>query len=222
MSLTLNSRVLVPHLFLKLSSWCNGVFSTMKMLLDSSYWLPFLLISMATFHAIGKPELTFLVSNYEVIQVTENVFYAMFAFWWRFVHLFKDVSYLEDIIVLSFVYQVLDVNPIGMLWIIIDGRYQIIDKHAFNKFQDIVLTPCTFASVANIDPEGIVMKKKPIVVSRNLKFFILIVESSFIDLYGSFDEDGPFLSWCCCPYLHEFMTCWILASVDGCVTNYFH
>jgi len=48
--------------------------------------------------------------------------------------------------------------------------------------------------VANIDPEGIVMKKKPIVVSRNLKFFILIVESSFIDLYGSFDEDGPFLS----------------------------
>jgi hypothetical protein len=39
------------------------------------------------------------------------------------VHLSKDVSYLKDNIVLSFVYHVLDVNPTGMFWIIINGRY---------------------------------------------------------------------------------------------------
>jgi hypothetical protein len=47
--------------------------------------------------------------------------------------------------------------------------------------------------VANIAANGVVMKEEPTTISHNLKFFILIVESSFIDLYDSFDEDGPSL-----------------------------
>ncbi len=104
--------------------------------------------------------------------MTKNVLYAMFVCQRGFVHLSKNVSYLKDNIVLSFVYQVLDVNPTRMFWIIINGRYQIIDKHAFNNSQDIVLTPSTIPSVANIALEGVVMKKKPIAVSHNSKFSI--------------------------------------------------
>jgi hypothetical protein len=47
--------------------------------------------------------------------------------------------------------------------------------------------------MANIAAKGVVMKEKPTIISHNLKFFILIVESSFIDLYDSSDEDGPSL-----------------------------
>jgi hypothetical protein len=34
----------------------------------------------------------------------ETVLYAMFAFWKRFMHVFKDVVHVEDNVVLSFVY----------------------------------------------------------------------------------------------------------------------
>jgi len=40
---------------------------------DLSYWLTFILLSMAEFHVIGKPDLTILVSDYGVVQVTKNV-----------------------------------------------------------------------------------------------------------------------------------------------------
>jgi hypothetical protein len=69
---------------------------------------------MATFHDIGKPKLTILVFDSEVIQVIQNVLCAMFVFRGGFVHVSKDVSYIKDNIFLSFVYQVLDVNLIGM------------------------------------------------------------------------------------------------------------
>jgi hypothetical protein len=148
---------------------------------------------MATFHVIGKLKLTILVFDFEVIQVTKNILYVMFVFRRGFVHVSEDVSYVEDNIVLSFIYQVLDVNFTRMFWIIINGKYQIINDHALNNFQDIVLTLGTSALVANITVEGVMMKEDPIAASNNLKFFILIMESSFINLYDSFDEDDPSL-----------------------------
>ncbi len=45
--------------------------------------------------------------------------------------------------------------------------------------------------MANFDVEGILIKEQSIVIFHNLKFSILIVESSFIDLCDSFDKDGP-------------------------------
>jgi hypothetical protein len=48
---------------------------------------------------------------------------------------FKHVSYFEDNIVLSFVYQVPNVNSKRMFWTITNGRYQIINEHAFNNFK---------------------------------------------------------------------------------------
>jgi hypothetical protein len=47
--------------------------------------------------------------------------------------------------------------------------------------------------VANIVVVGIIMKEEPNVVTSNLKFFILIVESSFINLCDPFDKNGPSL-----------------------------
>jgi hypothetical protein len=38
-------------------------------------------------------------------------------------HVFKDVSYAKNNIVLSFVYHILDVNPKGMFWIVTNGKY---------------------------------------------------------------------------------------------------
>jgi hypothetical protein len=67
----------------------------------------------------------------------------------------------------------------------------IIDKHAFNNSQDTVLAPRIIASVANIVAENIVMKEEPNLVSHNLKFFISMAESLFIDLCDFFNEDNP-------------------------------
>jgi hypothetical protein len=70
---------------------------------------------MSIFHAIGKLDLTILVSNSRVVKMTENVFYAMFAFRQGSMHISKDVSYWDDNINFSYVYQVQDVNFGGML-----------------------------------------------------------------------------------------------------------
>jgi hypothetical protein len=59
---------------------------------------------MATFHVVGKPDLTILVSDSRIVQVTKNVLYAVFTFWQGSTHIFKDVSYGDDNIVLNFVY----------------------------------------------------------------------------------------------------------------------
>jgi hypothetical protein len=56
------------------------------------------------------------------------------------VHVFKDVSYRDNNIFLSFVYQVPDVNLKGMFWIITNGRYRIVGENVFNNFQDILIT----------------------------------------------------------------------------------
>jgi len=71
--------------------------------------------------------------------------------------------------------------------------YQIVNKNVFNNSQDIVLTSGTTTSVAKIVVEGVLMKEKPIAVSHNLKFFVPIVESLFINLYDSSNEDSPSL-----------------------------
>jgi hypothetical protein len=78
---------------------------------------------MAIFHAIGKLDLIILVSDFGVVQVTKNVLCAMFVFWWGSLYVSKNVSYVENNIVLSFVYQILDVNFEGMFWTITNGRY---------------------------------------------------------------------------------------------------
>jgi hypothetical protein len=83
---------------------------------------------MATFHALGKPYFTILVSNSRVVQVTMNVLCAMFVFRQGSVHVSKDVFYGDDNIVLTFIYQVPDVNLKRMFWIVTNGKYQIIGK----------------------------------------------------------------------------------------------
>ncbi len=45
--------------------------------------------------------------------------------------------------------------------------------------------------MANIVVKGIFMKEKPTLISHNSKFLLPIAESSFINLCGSSDEDGP-------------------------------
>jgi hypothetical protein len=52
--------------------------------------------------------------------------------------------------VLSSIYQIFDVNFEGMFWMVTNGKYQIIDEHALNNFQDIALTSGTNALMANI------------------------------------------------------------------------
>ncbi len=48
-----------------------------------------------------------------------------------------------------------------MFWIVTNGKYHIVGKHALNHFQDIVLTSGTIASMANIVVEGVAMKENP-------------------------------------------------------------
>jgi hypothetical protein len=44
---------------------------------------------MATFHATRKPNLTILDFDFGVVQVIENVLYAMFTFWQGSMHVSK-------------------------------------------------------------------------------------------------------------------------------------
>jgi hypothetical protein len=55
------------------------------------------------------------------------------------------------------------------------------------------VTLSIIALMANIVAEDVVMKEESNLVSHNSKFFILMVESSFINLCDSSDENGPFL-----------------------------
>jgi len=60
-----------------------------------------------------------------------------------------------------------------------------------NNFHNTILTPGTTASVINIIVEGVVMKEEPNLVSQDLKFSILMVESLFINLCDSSNKNGP-------------------------------
>jgi hypothetical protein len=51
---------------------------------------------MVTFHVVTKLDLTILVFDFGVVQMIENVFYAMFVFRWRSMHISKDASHTED------------------------------------------------------------------------------------------------------------------------------
>ncbi len=57
-----------------------------------------------------------------------------------------------------------------MFWIVLNGRYQIVNKHAFNNSQDIVLTLGITALMANIATKGVVMKENPIPFPINQSF----------------------------------------------------
>ncbi len=76
------------------------------------------------------------------------------------------------------------------MWII-DPLF--VGEHALNNSQDIVLTPNTIAFMVNIVAKGIMMKEEPNLVSHDSKFFVLMVESSFINIYDSFEEENPSL-----------------------------
>jgi hypothetical protein len=52
---------------------------------------------MATFHVVGKLNLTILVGDFGVIEVIKNVLCAMFEFRRGSVHVSKDFAYVEDI-----------------------------------------------------------------------------------------------------------------------------
>jgi hypothetical protein len=78
-----------------------------------------------------------------------------------------------------------------MFWIVTNGRYRIVGKDVFNNSQDTIVTSGTTTSMANLVVGGILIKEKPIVVYHDLKFFVPIVESSFIDLCDCSNEDGP-------------------------------
>jgi hypothetical protein len=45
--------------------------------------------------------------------------------------------------------------------------------------------------VANIIMGGVLMKEKPIAMFHDSKFYVLIVESSFINICDSFDKYSP-------------------------------
>ncbi len=104
-------------------------------------------------------------------------------------HVSKDVSYKDNNIVLSYVYQVLNVNPRGMFQIVTNGRYQIIDENVLNNSQDNVVTLGTAASMANIVMKSVVMKEQPTVIFHDSKFFVPIADSLFIDLCDSSNKD---------------------------------
>ncbi len=70
--------------------------------------------------------------------------------------------------------------PRGMFWSITNAKYRIIGENVFNNSQNIVVTPKTIASMANIVVGGILMKEKPIAVSHNLKFNVSIMKSSLL------------------------------------------
>lgn len=114
----------IVHLALIFSSWCSGIFGhlTLKLMWEISYWFASILFSMVTFHVFKKLDLTILVSDFGVVYVIENVFCIMFVLWQRFVHVYKEVYYGWDKVLLSYVYQVLDVNPRRMFWSITNGR----------------------------------------------------------------------------------------------------
>jgi len=105
-------------------------------------------------------------------------------------HVSKDVFYEDNNIVLNFVYQVPDVNLKRMFWIVTIGKYWIVGKKVLNNFQGNVVTSGIAASVVNIVTEGIMIKEKPIMLSHNSKFSILIMESLFIDFYDSSNKEN--------------------------------
>jgi hypothetical protein len=152
-----------------------------------------IVFTIATFHVVGKLDLTILVGDFGVVEVTENVLYAMFTFRRGYVHVPKEVAYMEDNVVSSSSYQVMDVNPIGMFWIVTNGRFWILNDNAFNNSQDICLNIGTIASMANIFVQCIMMKEEPNENFHNLKFSIPIAKSLFIDLCDFFDENDPSL-----------------------------
>jgi hypothetical protein len=65
--------------------------------------------------------------------------------------------------------------------------------HVLNNFQDTVQTTNTIVLVANIATKGVVMKKKPNLISHNLKFLVSMAKSSFLDLCDSSNKDNPSL-----------------------------
>lgn len=78
---------------------------------------------MATFHIVGQLDLSILLSYSKIVQVIENILCVMFSFRQRSMHVYKDVSYAENNIVLNSIYQISDVNSEGMFWMVTNGKY---------------------------------------------------------------------------------------------------
>jgi hypothetical protein len=82
------------------------------------------------FPCYKKPNFTILIFYSRVVQVIENFLCAMFTFWWGFLHVSKDASYVKGNIVLSYVYQVHDVNFEGMFWTTMVGIGLLASMHS--------------------------------------------------------------------------------------------
>ncbi len=131
-----NSYILVVFRSFKFISYCSGIFCGLfvKLLWGISSWLASIVFTMVTFHVIGKLDLTIMVGDFGVVEVIGNVLCAMFTFRRGSVHVLMEVVYVEDNVVSSSFYQVLDNNPMGMFFIVTYGKFWIVGDNAFNNF----------------------------------------------------------------------------------------
>jgi hypothetical protein len=62
--------------------------------------------NMATFHVVGRSELTIMVNNSKTTSMFEQCLHVMFSFQLGSLHISKDVSYDSNNLVLNLVYQI--------------------------------------------------------------------------------------------------------------------
>jgi Na+/H+ antiporter NhaA len=62
--------------------------------------------NMATFHIVGRSELTIMVNNSKTTSMFEQCLCVMFSFQLGSLHISKDVSYDSNNLVLNLVYQI--------------------------------------------------------------------------------------------------------------------
>jgi hypothetical protein len=126
---------------------------------------------MATFHAEGKSNLTILVGDYGVVQVTKQCLCAMFGFQPNFMHVSKDAAYVQNNVVIHSIYQTFFVGAQGLHWMVNVRRYQIVGESLQKNLQDTILTPNTIVSIVNVVVTNIEVKNEP---KFRLVHFLLI------------------------------------------------
>jgi hypothetical protein len=80
---------------------------------------------MATFHFKGKSNIAILVGDSKIVQITKQCFRAMFGFQLGSVHLFKNVVYVKNKVVINSIYQVPSSSTQGLHWMVNVGKYQM-------------------------------------------------------------------------------------------------
>ncbi len=80
---------------------------------------------MATFNVEGKSNLTILVCDSKIVWITKQCFRAMFGFQLGLVHVFKNVVYAENKVVINSIYQVPSSSTQGLHWMVNVRKYQM-------------------------------------------------------------------------------------------------